>query len=285
MFSHTGRGGGWPEWDRQGEMTQNDPVTTENLRALATLDVYFGMALGCAVGDLRRPGWTFLTTRRDVDPMALLFGRRALAYVVSPAPESAAQPRGGVALVAPELRVAVATLLRLITPAELFTPAGRDAFDTLVRSATTGRIASADAGHMALRYTTRSRFTPYVGHLQEWTEALDESAEMEPLALSLLARHSGGVYVIREHGAIASFAGVRSDSPHVSEVSPQTVVERLRGQGLARAVTSSATRAILAVDRIPLLRHAAGHVPSERLAVALGYRQYGDAITYFTESR
>ncbi|MGH2486522.1 MAG: GNAT family N-acetyltransferase, partial [Ktedonobacterales bacterium] len=265
--------------------TQNDPVTTDNLRALATLDVYFGMALGCAVGDLRRPGWTFLAARRDDDPTALLFGRRALAYVVSPLPESAAQPRGGVALVAPELRVAVATLLRLFTPAELFTPTGRDTFDALVRSATTERIVAVDAGHMALRYTTRSHFAPYVGHLQEWIEALDESAEMEPLALSLLARHSGGVYVIREHGAIASFAGVRSDSPHVSEVSPRTVIERLRGQGLACAATSSATRAILAGDRVPLYRHAAGHVSSERLAAALGYRVYGDAITYFTESR
>ena len=285
MCLRIGRGGGRPERDGRGEMTQNDPVTTENLRALATLDVYFGMALGCAVGDLRRPGWTFLAPRRDVDPMALLFGRRALAYIISPLPESAGQPRGGVALVAPELRVAVATLLRLLSPTELFTPAGREAFDALVRSATTDSIAGADAGHMALRYTTRSRFAPYVGHLREWIEALDESAEMEPLALSLLARHSGGVYVIREHGAIASFAGVRFDSPHVSEVSPRTVIERLRGQGLACAVTSSATRAILAGDRIPLYRHPAGHAPSERLAAALGYRAYGDAITYFTESR
>lgn len=265
-------------------MTQNDPVTTDNTRALSTLDIYFAMALGCAVGDLRRPGWTFPTPRRDVDPMALLFGRRPLLYIVSPTPEDKSAPRGAVALIAPELRPAVCALLRELTPDELFAPSGQESVDALVRSATAEDISWAETGHMILRHATRSQFTPYVGQLQEWIEALDESSEMEPLALSLLARHSGGVYVIRERGAIASFAGIRSGSPHVSELAVRTVNERLRGHGLARAVASAATRAVLAEDRVPLYRHTASNVAAERVARSLGYRLYGDALTYFTES-
>ena len=263
-------------------MTQNDPVTTEHVRALERLDVYFAMALGCSIGDLRRPGWSFPSPRRDVDPMALLFGRRALVHLVSPLPERPGGTRGGVALVAPELRVPLCDLLRECAPDELFRPEGQEAIAELARLVEAEQVTWGETGHIVVRHTTRSRFTPYAGQLQEWIEGLDESAEMEPLALSLLARHSGGVFAIRERGAIASYAGIRSDSPHVSELSVSTVAEPLRGRGLARAVASAATRSILAGDRIPLYRHAAGNVAAERVARSLGYRHYGDAILYFT---
>lgn len=276
-----GCGGGFDR-DGHGEMTQNDPVATENLRALSHLDVYFAMALGCSVGDLRRVGWSCPAPRSDVDPMALLFGRRVLVYIVSPLSERAGDPRGGVALVAPELRTAICDLLGASTPETLFSPIGRQAVAAAVRAAVGEPRVAGDNGHLLVRYVTRSRFTPYVGHLQEWTEALDESAEMEPLALSLLARHSGGVHVIRERGAIASFAGIRADSPHVSDLSVSTVNERLRGQGLARAVASAATRAVLKSDRVPLYRSPHDDAAAERVACSLGYGLYGDAMMYFT---
>ena len=267
-------------------MTPNDPVATENLRALTHLDVYFAMALGCSVGDLRRGGWICPAPRGDVDPMALLFGRRALVYIVSPLPERAGDPRSGVAMVAPEMRPTICDMLGDFTPETLFSPDGRQVIDAAVRASVgvgETRVAG-DDGHLVVRYVTRSRFTPYVGHLQEWTEALDESAEMDPLALSLLARHSGGVHVIRERGAIASFAGIRTDSPHVSDLTVSTVNERLRGQGLARAVASAATRAVLKGDRVPLYRHTHDDATAERVARSLGYGHYGDAMMYFTAS-
>lgn len=276
--------GGGCDRDGQAEMTQNDPVTTENLRALSHLDVYFAMALGCSVGDLRRCGWSFPAPRGDVDPMALLFGRQALVHIVSPLPERDGDPRGGVALIAPELRPAICDLLSAFAPDTLFSPSGRQAVDAAVRETIGETRVAEDYGHLVVRYVTRSRLTPYVGQLQEWTEELDESTEMEPLGLSLLARHGGGVHVIRERGAIASFAGIRAGSPHVSDLTVSTVNERLRGQGLARAVASAATRAVLNSDRVPLFRHAHDDATAERVARSLGYGLYGDAMTYFTAS-
>src|SRR5215813_9477358 len=94
-------------------MSEQDFTTTEDQQALATLDIHYGLELGCTPGDLRRPGWTVLQARPEGDPMRLLFGRRMLAYLVSPDlwPGHEGE-QGGVAVVAPELRGLVAEFLR-----------------------------------------------------------------------------------------------------------------------------------------------------------------------------
>jgi RimJ/RimL family protein N-acetyltransferase len=270
-----------PACARGVTMAQNDFVVMDDDRALQTLDVYYGMALGCSAADLRRSGWKLVAARREGDPMALLFGQRALVSLVSPdAAVRGDEVRGGVAVVTPELRMPLGKLLRELPPEELFTPDGLDALDHLMTQLAPKSTLLPGEGHLRIRYVSQDSFRPYVGPWQEWIEPLDETSELDPAALSLLARYSGGVYVVKSEGAIVSFAGIRPQSPHVSEIGVRTDAAELRGNGLARAVVSRATRAVLAANRLPLYRHRATNIASERVALALGYRFYADAIEY-----
>ncbi len=263
-------------------MPHNEPIATDDARALDVLNVYHSMLLGCAVTDLRRPVWSIVAARSYCDPMALQFGQRPLVYVVSPLPRpETPSVRAAVAVVSPELRAPVSALLRRLSPAGLFTPDGLRALDLQIRSLAPDAITPSDEAHIVIRYATGSCFRPYAGELSEWIEPLDESSEVDPAALGLLARYSGGVYVIRQRGAIASFAGIRHHSPHVSEVGVRTDIPELRGHGLARAVVARATRAILAADRLPLYRHHAQNLASRRLAESVGYRLYAESVVYF----
>jgi predicted GNAT family acetyltransferase len=128
-------------------------------------------------------------------------------------------------------------------------------------------------------YVTRGGYTPYFGEWQEWIEPLDEFGENEPSALRLLARYSGGVYVVRRAGAIAGYAGIRTHSPRVAEISVRTAALELRGQALGRAVVSRATKAVFASGRVPIYRCGAGNAAATRVAASLGYRFYADAVT------
>lgn len=284
----------------------NDRVVLDDARALQTLDTHFAMAHGFSATDLRRPGWSIIPARAECDPMALLFGQRPLLTMLAPVhpplpgPLESTQPRlpyhptpaahsvagastaarAGVAVVSPEIREPVAHLLRAISPDELFTPQGLRALDQTMASAAPDHVTSPDETHMHIRYATPANFHPYIGLWQEWIEPLDEMREIEPLALSLLARYSGGVYVVRQADAIASFAGIRQHSPHVSEIGVRTDAEALREHGLATAVVSRATKAIFAADRLPLYRYHAANEPSTHIAERLGYRLYAESISY-----
>jgi RimJ/RimL family protein N-acetyltransferase len=265
-------------------MSQNDPTVADEARAFRTLAVHFSMQLGCAEGDFQRPGWTTLCAAGESDPLALLFGQRQLLQIVAPASPLDGRPgRSGIVSVAPVLRPALAGLLREYAPEALFTTSGLDALDALVRAVAPQTLTARSEAHLRLRYATRARFRPYFGQWVEWIESLDESSETDLIALGLLARYSS-VYVIRQRGAIASFAGIRMHSPHVAEIGVRTDAEALRGQGLGRAVVSRATRAILDTARIPLYRHRADNPASEHLARALGYRFYAESVQYFALS-
>lgn len=253
--------------------------------ALAALDVHFAMALGCSAADLRRPGWTVVTARDDGDPMALLFGKRRLLSMVVPCPQPASAPLAGVARVAPELRGAVSALLATLPPSAIATPGGLHALDRLIAHSVPEHDTPAHEVHTCVRYVTPQCFRPYVGAWQEWIELLDEASELDASVLGLLANFGGGVYVVRDRGAIVSYAGIRMLSPHLAELQVRTGAEELRGHGLARAVVSRATRAVLAEGRLPLYRHPATALPSERVARVLGYRLYADAIDYFAPAR
>ena len=268
-------------------MTYSDFTLTEDERALKTLGVHFSMVLGCSATDLQRPGWTIVTSRDECDPTALLFEQRPLLSVVAPVrrPGAASGERAGVAAVAPELRGPVAVLLRGLSPDSLFTPDGLRALNDEVVRLVPNRLTPPEEAHIRVAYTTRDSFQAYKGQWQEWIEPLDESAETEPLALGLLARYGGGVYVVRQGGAIISFAGIRQRSPSVSEIGVRTDAEVWRSHRLARAVVSRATRAIFAAERLPLYRYLAGNVASERVCLALGYRLYADSLAYYAPAR
>lgn len=274
-------GGGWRGWAARPDRTplSHAAATMDDTAALKALDIHYGLAFGCPAADLRRAGWTVVAARDDCDPMALLFGKRMLLSLLLPAPlPDVAAPRSGVALVAPELRAPVAALLRASTP-----DAGIDAASIATLTHLITQLAPAsslEASHSHIRYTTPDSFSPYRGPWQEWIEPLDEAGEADTTALRLLATYSSGAYVVRSEGAIVSYAGVRSQSPHISEITVRTDSIELRGHGLAQAVTSRATKAILAAARLPLYRHPAAHIPSHRVARALGYRFYADALEF-----
>ncbi len=255
-------------------MSEQDFTTTEDQQALATLDIHYGMELGCTPTDLRRPGWTVLQARPEGDPMRLLFGRRLLAQFVSPSHQPDV---GGVAVVAPELRSRVADFVRGHPASWLFSPLGLAALDELVRSE---HIAALDGSNTHLNYVRSATFRPYVGQWLEWIEPLDEAREMDPVALGLLARFSGGVYAVRERERILGYAGLRSQSPHVWTISMHVHAEGESYGELACALVSRATRAVLAEQRLPLFSYASDDEASAEIAQRLGYRRYGQAVTF-----
>lgn len=266
-------------------MTQQEPTISDEVRALRTLDVFYGMELGCSSLDLRRPGWTVVPAASDCDPMALLFGQRPLLHLVAPVERDDTPLSSGVAAIAPELRSALTDFLHAQPPATLFTVDGLHALDALLRSSAGGALTPAHETHLRIAYLTPGNFRPYVGQWQEWIEPLSETEETDLMALGLLARYSGGVYVVRQRGAIAAYSGIRPHSPHVSEVSVRTQAEALRHQGLGRAVLSRATRAILASGRLPLYRCRAESVSDWHIADSLGYRPYANTLAYFADFR
>jgi hypothetical protein len=259
-------------------MGEQDFIATEDQVALALLDIYYGIELGCAPADLRRPGWTVVPARAEGDPMRLLFGRRLLAQLVSPQHHAGRGGEvGGVAVVVPELRSLVGDFLREHSARWLFTPRGMAALDALVRG---DRASDATTGTKTrLSYALSTAFRPYVGQWLEWIEPLDEAREMDPAALGLLARYSGGVYVVRERGAILGYAGLQAHSPHVWTISTHTQADVEQRDTLASAMLSRATRAVLSEGRLPLFTYAGDDQAGARVADLLGYRRYGQVIT------
>jgi RimJ/RimL family protein N-acetyltransferase len=244
------------------------------------------MLLGCSASDLQRPGWTIVATRNESDPTALLFEQRPLLSLVAPRRRtSQSGARAGVVAVVPELRGALTALLRDISPSALFTSDGLRALDDEVARLVPNRLTPPQEAHICIAYATRTGFQPYQGQWQEWIEPLDEAAETEPMALGLLARYGGGVYVVRQGATIISFAGIRQHSPSVAEIGVRTDAEVWRGHRLARAVVSRATRAVFTTERLPLYRYHAGNTASERVCLALGYRLYADSLAYFAPTR
>ncbi|HEX5440118.1 MAG TPA: hypothetical protein VFW76_04495 [Ktedonobacterales bacterium] len=261
-------------------MAEPDRLVGDIRQALATLDTHFGMALGCPPADLRRSGWHVLVARHTMDdPTALLFGRRQLLQLVSPLPETTGAARGGVALVTPELRLPVSLLLRELRPELLFTADGLLALEALMQRNTAADLFPLEVAHLRQWYTLTGAFRPYLGPWLDWIEPLDDGQEMDPAALRLLARFSAGVFVIRDQdAAIQSFAGLRSQSPHVWEIT--AAAESSPQEGLARAVIGRATKAVLATNRLPLYSHAARDGDLAQVASELGYRCYGDTLTW-----
>lgn len=267
-------------------MADSEHVVTDERQAYAVLDHHHARLLGCPASDLRRAGWTVITARDDADPMALLFGRRSLLRLIVPTADesvygaSAGVPHAGVVTVVPELRRPVAALLNALPPADLFTPEGLAAMDALLRGLVAAEVTPLPLAHQQIRFTYRGGFRPYLGPWLDWLEPLDETQEVDPRALSLLARFARGVYVVRQMGAIVAWAGMRAPSPHVWEVEARTEVAALRRHGLGQAVASRATRAVLAAGRLPITVHPAQRGEAVALADALGYRRYADSLHY-----
>jgi hypothetical protein len=184
-----------------------------------------------------------------------------------------------VALVTPELRLPISLFLRELRPEILFTADGLIALETLMQRSATADLFPLEVAHLRQWYTLNGAFRPYLGPWLDWIEPLDDGQEMDPAALRLLARFGAGVFVIRDQdAAIQSFAGLRSQSPHVWEIT--AAAESSPQEGLARAVIARATKAVLATKRLPLYSHAARESDLAQVASDLGYRCYGDTLTW-----
>lgn len=271
-------------------MADSERVVMDERRACAMLDSHHGRLLGCPSSDLRRTGWTVVSATPDADPMALLFGRRTLLRLVVPVPEGEAgadeahvqKASAGAVAVAPELRRPVAAFLDALPPEVLFTQAGLAALDALLRGLVSTEMTPLEQAHQHVSYCYAGSFRSYLGPWLDWIEPLDEATEVDPAALSLLARYARGVYVIRQTGAIVAWAGIRAPSPHIWEIDARIELEMLRGRGLGRAVAARATRAALAAGRLPISVHPARQKAAQVLNRALGFHLYANTLHYLS---
>ncbi len=302
--------------DNSAERSGSADDPARDRRAVRALDAYYSLTLGCASSDLRRPGWTLLAARAEGDPMAmeLLFGVRSLAHIIvtafpliapvytpmerpgavtgpllatpalgaSGAVAQAARPLAGVAALSPELRAPLDTLLGAYPPERLYTPQALNALDAIIRTTITEPLAPSSAAHLRILFTTPQRFTPQVSQWQDWIEPLDEGSEMDPYALSLLARYGKGVFVVRQAGKIVAHCGLRLQSPQIWEVVAPVVADDLRDAGLERALLTRATRLALATHCVPIFIPRADDTVAALNSAALGYRLYGDTTLYTT---
>ncbi|MDE3230570.1 MAG: hypothetical protein KGO05_11885 [Chloroflexota bacterium] len=271
-------------------MSDTDSLSTSDAEALRLLDEFYASWLGCSVRDLRRPGWTTIIKDAEDDPMTLLFGARTLAHIIAPVASPGVSESGeaGVATLAPELRESLGALLRLTPPQDFYHPGPLDAFDTLIRAQASDTLAASSEGALTLWYVTRERWQPRYTQWQEWVEQLDPSAETDAQAIALLARHGGGVFVVRRQGAIIAHIGLRAHSPQVWEalapaLTPQALAAaEMAPVGLVTALLMRATRHMFRDGRQPLCATRADDTTLRTALRSLGYQPYARATIYTT---
>lgn len=274
-------------------MSDADALASSDAQALRLLDEYYASLLGCSPSDLRRPGWTTLRARAESDPMALLFGMRSLVNIIAPvaAPGLKHVGEAAVAALAPEMREPVRALLRSTPPQRFFAPETLATLDALIWSRTAEPLAPSCQADLMLWYITRSRLQTRLSQWQEWIERLDETTESDPFAIALLARHGGGVFVVRQRNAIIAYIGLRAHSPQVWELLEPTLTSRATASvaehpdDLLNALVARATRYALDGQRQPVCATGPDAALLTRALISLGYQPYARSSVYTTAMR
>jgi hypothetical protein len=225
--------------------------------------------------------------------MSLLFGMRQIVYLLAPLREGSRNNVGlaGVASLAVELREPVGRLLEKAGPEEFFRSDRLLQLHTVIREHVTQPLAPGCEPRLCICYATERSFQPYLGKWVEWIERLDETTESEPFALALLARHGGGVFVVRHEGTIVAHIGLRAYSSRVWELSEPRLTKRAhtclaaRPEELLTALVARATRAALDADRIPVCMTGPRMTQTRHALEAVGYRHYARASIYATVTR
>ncbi|HZC07431.1 MAG TPA: hypothetical protein VE338_17485 [Ktedonobacterales bacterium] len=274
-------------------MSDGGSLSTSDAQALRLLDDYYASLLGCSPSDLRRPGWTTLRARAEGDPMALLFGMRSLVNIIAPVAELGTQRVGdaGVAALAPEMREPVGAMLRETPPPDFFAPDSLASLNALVWSHAFEPLSAASEADLTLWYVTQPRLQPHLSPWQEWIERLDETVESDPFAIALLARHGGGVFVVRRRGAIIAYIGMRAQSPQVWEALEPKLTTRAPASvadhpdELMTALLTRATRFALNDHRQLVCATGPDAALFVRSLTQLGYQPYARSSVYTTAAR
>jgi hypothetical protein len=234
------------------------------------LDHFFAQALGYQPGMLQVPGVSFLAMNSSASPFSL-FRTCALILHVPSAPEG---KRACLLAAHPLLVDALLPLLPDMTAERLVADDTADQFTRLVQAAFPAATLLPEGERLVVRFVTAEAFQPAQSGAFGKATLLD-GHHLD--YLPLLTRYPGGVYAFcDEQGQIISRAGIRAESDVVWEIGVRTEREDLRGRGLAKAVVSAATEAVLVAGRVPLYIHSATNLASQKVALALGYQHYAD---------
>jgi RimJ/RimL family protein N-acetyltransferase len=245
-------------------------------QARAHLRNFFAHALGCpsALLESRQP--QVLAFDASATPFSLFRKGLLILYAPSP-PVIGALPTGacpGLLAAHPRLLDALQRLLPAIPDERLWAADTALHLTQLVQAAFPAATLRLDGDHLIARFISDESFWPWLGHAAG-TAALLEGQVLDNL--SLLSRYPGGIYAIHDdQGRLLSRAGIRTESAWVWELGVRTEREDQRGKGLAKAVVSAATEAVLAAGRVPLYLHSATNLASQKVALALGYQHYAD---------
>ncbi len=214
---------------------------------------------------------------------------RQVVYLLAPVkPGSQDIGPAGIASLAEELQGPVKDLIGSRKPPEFFRPALLEQLDTLIRKSVSRPLAPGCEPRLRVYYAALWNFRPYQGQGVEWIERLDESVETAPHALALLARHSGGVFVVRHSGSIVAYIGLRAYSQGVWELTEPRLTASVHASSIARpeelfaALIARATRAAFEADRIPICTLSSRAQTLRRALVARGYRHYAHSSVYAT---
>lgn len=273
-------------------MNEFESQAKHDIEALSFIDAYYASVLACKASDLRAPGWTRLTAAPEDDPASLLFGMRQVAYLLAPLRDClGAVGPAGIASVAEELREPIWRLLDEAEPDEFFQSSRLLKLHSVVRGRVTQPLGPGCEPRLCIRYAARASFRPYLGQWVEWIEPLDESTESEPFALALLARHGGGVFVVRHEGAIISYVGLRAYSSRVWELAEPRLTKHAPAslaacpEELFTALIARATRAALDMGQIPVCMTGPRMAQARHALESVGYLPYARASIYATVTR
>ena len=245
------------------------------VEARQRLDAYYAETLGVPLEAFGHPG-TSIHRLSIRPPSTSLFRNGALVIHALTGPLG---QRSCVVAAHPRLLEPLGTWLPERTVERLFEASSLEQLTRLVRAQFPDASISPGGPMLIVRFVSPETFQPFQAPERAYVQRLDEHSLAN---LALVSRYGGGIYALCDARAqIVSRAGVREESPFVSEIGVRTEVEAMRGRGFAKTVVTAATEAILAAGRVPLYVHSATNVASQKVALALGYQHYADELLWF----
>lgn len=121
---------------------------------------------------------------------------------------------------------------------------------------------------------------PDTGQVIAYEPGTAEAVDWDGTVLSMEV--DGAIFATSDERGITAWAGIKCVSPWSHDMQVATRPD-CRGQGLAKTVTSAATRHMLATGITPYYAYLSGNSASKAVARSLGFQRYGNAV--FAETR